>query len=101
MWRPSCDMSRPVVSSDTRFRHTENPNWALETGPKDLPIMTHIKLQKALAKGEKDENYKDLLLNYLLKVNRRAGSCQSMPKPPPSGLERVTGQLPTCNLMLF
>lgn len=36
--------------------------------------------------GKKDENYKALLLNHLLKVNKRAGSC---PKCAPTSLFRA------------
>lgn len=32
---------------------TQDPNWALETGPKDLPIITHIKTGESLSPGEK------------------------------------------------
>lgn len=32
---------------------TQDPNWALETGPKDLPIITHIKTGESLSLGEK------------------------------------------------
>lgn len=64
--------------------------------------MTHIKTRESLSQGgKKDENYKDVLSNHLLKVNRRAGSCPSVPQPPPAKLERVTGPFPTCNLILF
>lgn len=51
---------------------TEDPNWALETGPRDLPIMTDIKTEESLSrrrKKKKEANYKDLLPNHLLKVN--------------------------------
>ena len=32
---------------------TQDSNWALETGPKDLPIITHIKTGESLSPGEK------------------------------------------------
>lgn len=57
---------------------TEDPNWALETGPEDLPIMTRIKTGESLSQGEKkNENYKDLPPNHLLKVN---GKSRQLPK---------------------
>lgn len=30
---------------------SEDPNWALETGPRDLPIMTDIKTGESLSRG--------------------------------------------------
>lgn len=50
----------------------EDPNWALETGPTDLPIMTDIKTGENLSQGEKKTNYKDLLPNRSLKVHRKS-----------------------------
>lgn len=50
----------------------EDPNWAVETGPRDLPIMTRIRAGESQSQGEKDANYKDLLPNHLLKVNRKS-----------------------------
>lgn len=53
----------------------EDPNWALETGPRDLPIMTDIKTGESLGRRrkKKEANYKDLLPNHLLKVNSERG----------------------------
>lgn len=50
----------------------EDPNRALETGPRDLPIMTDIKTGQSLSRGRsggEEANYKDLLPNHLLKVD--------------------------------
>lgn len=79
------DTGHPPATSPSLFwvqmpdlDRTQDTNWALETGPKDLPIMTHIKIGESLSLGEKkDENYKDLLPNHLLKVN---GKSRKLPK---------------------
>lgn len=76
----------------------DNPNWALETGPTDLPIMTDM---KTLVKGKKKTNYKDRLPNHSLKVHRK--SCQ-LPKGAHTssfGARKSNRQLPTCNWILF
>lgn len=71
----SCDPRGPALFcvQTPDLDNTENPNRALETGPKNLPIMTHIRTGEHLSpRGEKkDANYKDLQ-GHLLKVNRKS-----------------------------
>lgn len=71
--RPPCDILRLVLSSEARFRQHRGPklrsrNWAKGSAHND----TYQNQRKPQSRGKKDGNYKDILLNHLLKVNRKS-----------------------------